>query len=450
MKNLKFDQMTEIILESITEGVFTVNQEGLIQSFNKAAEEITGISKKEAIGQQCKHIFKCNLCETNCPLKQTLKTQKVIKNCPAFIINNDGERIPISISTGILKDKDGFILGGVETFRDLSTEELLRKQIQKKWQFGDLLSNSFTMKKIFEILPLISQSDSPVLIEGESGTGKEVIARAIHSLSKRKDMPFVPINCSAIPETLLESELFGYKAGAFSGANKDKIGKFQTADKGVLFLDEIGEVPMHIQVKLLRALQDKKIELLGSNKPVFCDVRIISATNKSLKEEVDKGNFRLDFFFRINVVKIELPPLRQRKDDIPNLIKQFINQFNKICNKNIKNISPEVLAILYNYGYPGNIRELENIIEYCFVLCDSEIICFKHLPEYLQNDSLPPNKHIEQDYLTSHNNKNLAETEEEIILKTLQKNNYHKQNTAKELGINPSTLYRKLKKFENK
>lgn len=447
MKKLKLDQTTESILESISDGVFTVNQEGLIQSFNKAAEEITGLSREKAFNQPCKHIFKCNLCESDCPLKKTLNTGEIIKNCPAFIINNDGERIPISISTGILKDKEGNILGGVETFRDLSTEELLRKQIQKKWQFGDLLSNSYTMKKIFEILPLISQSESPVLIEGESGTGKEVIARAIHNLSRRKDMPFVPVNCSAIPETLLESELFGYKAGAFSGANKDKIGRFQAADKGVLFLDEIGEIPMHIQVKLLRALQDKKIEPLGSTKPIFCDVRIISATNKSLKEEVDNGKFRLDFFFRINVVKIELPPLRQRRDDIPNLIKQFINQFNKICNKNIKNISPEVLNILYNYDYPGNIRELENIIEYCFVLCNAEIICFNHLPEYLQNSNQKTNQTISY---TQTETKNLYETEEEIILKTLQKNNYHKQKTAKELGINPSTLYRKLKKFENK
>ena len=442
MKNLELDQITKIILESISDGVFTIDSQKKIQSFNKAAEDITGISRKDAINQNCKEIFKCNLCEINCPLQNTMESGKPIKNLPAFILNSEGERIPISISTGILKDKNNRILGGVETFRDMSTEELLRKKIIKSFQFGDLLSNSLSMKKIFEMLPVIARSESPILIEGESGTGKEVIARAIHNLSKRKNMPFIPVNCSAIPETLLESELFGYKAGAFTGANKDKAGKFQEADKGILFLDEVGEIPQHIQVKLLRALQDKKIEPLGSNKPVFCDVRIISATNKSLKDEVDKGNFRLDFFYRINVIKLEIPPLRERKDDIHLLMRQFINNFNKITGKNIKNVSPEVLNILYNYNYPGNIRELENIIEYCFVLCENDLICYKNLPEYLHNY-----KGIYKNNNKIENTKSLLNKEIEVITETLKKNNYHKQKTANELGINPSTLYRKLKKY---
>lgn len=442
MKSLKLDQITEIILESISDGVFTVDDEKKIQSFNKAAEDITGIQRADALRQACKEIFKCNLCETNCPLQKTMETGIPLKNIPAFILNSEGERIPISISTGILKDKKGGILGGVETFRDLSTEELLRKHIKKSYQFGDLLSNSLSMKKIFEILPVIARSESSILIEGESGTGKEVIARAIHSLSKRKNMPFIPVNCSAIPETLLESELFGYKSGAFTGASRDKAGKFQEADKGILFLDEIGEIPQNIQVKLLRALQDKKIEPLGSNKPVYCDVRIISATNKSLKDEVDQGNFRLDFFYRINVIKLDIPPLRERKDDIPLLIKQFINNFNKFTGKNIRTVSPEVLNILYNYHYPGNIRELENIIEYCFVLCESDLICFKHLPEYLHNIKNTTRTVSRENYTG-----NLLNYELDLIKETLMKNNFHKQKTAKELGINPSTLYRKLKKY---
>ncbi len=425
-----------IILNSIADGVFTVNLDFRITWMNRAAEKILGIGKEESIGKLCYEIFHANICEHSCALKETMTTGRNIVNRTIFIVNTEGKRIPISISTAIIKDENGDITGGVETFRDVSEIEELRKSIELKYTFEDIISKNKKMQEVFSIIPDIAGSTSSVLIEGPSGTGKELIAQAIHNLSNRKDKPLIIINCGALPENLLESELFGYKAGAFTDAKKDKEGKIALADGGTIFFDEIGEVSQSIQVKLLRFLQEKEYEPLGGVKTLKADVRVISATNKDLYDEVLKENFRDDLYYRLNVVNIKLPALSSRKEDIPLLIKHFINRFNRHQGKDIEGISDNVMNALMQHDYPGNIRELENIIEHAFVLCKEKYIQMIHLPAHFRDG---------EDTLSA--GMTLDEVEKLHILKTLEKNSWNKSKTAGDLGIDQSTLWRKLKRY---
>ncbi len=425
-----------IILDSIADGVFTVDKDFRITSINKAAEKILGINESEALHKYCFEIFHANICEHNCALKQTIATGKNIINKTIYIVRADGEEIPISITTALLKDENNEIIGGVETFRDISDIEELKKTLESTYSFEDIISKNKKMQDVFSVLPDIAQSDSSVLIYGKSGTGKELIARAIHNVSNRKDMPLVVVNCGAIPESLIESELFGYKAGAFTDAKKDKPGKISQAEKGTLFLDEIGELPKLMQVKLLRFLQEKEYEPLGGTKTIKSDVRIISATNKNLFEEVQEGNFRDDLFYRLNVINIQLPALKERSEDIPLLIQHFIKKFNILKGKSIEGVSDAVMNILYDYSFPGNIRELENIIEHTFVLCNEPYIQLYHLPlQFKQEES-----HIIAEMT-------LESIEKLAIERTLSKYNGNKSKTAKTLGIDASTLWRKIKKY---
>jgi len=380
MSEKEQNKVQSVILDSISEGVFTVGLDWQITSFNRAAEEIIGIQREKTIGRQCKDILRADVCETDCTLAATMQTGKPIMNKAVHIIDAQGKRRAIAISTALLKDTNGKLIGGVETFRDTSAVEELRKEIEGRYRCEDIISQSHKMQSLFAVLPNIAESNTTVLIEGESGTGKELFARAIHNLSFRKDKPFVAVSCGALPNTLLESELFGYKAGAFTDAKKDKPGRFALAQGGTIFLDEIGDVSASVQVKLLRVLQDKTYEPLGGVSPVKADVRIITATNKKLDQLVQQGKFRDDLYYRVNVMRLELPPLRDRKEDVPLLVDHFISRFNSLHNKNICCVTNEVTAALLTYDYPGNVRELENIIEHCFVLCEGEIIEAKHLP----------------------------------------------------------------------
>lgn len=426
-----------IILDSIADGVFTVDREWRITSFNRAAEKITGVARDEAIGQLCKDVLKADICEKSCCLRATMKTGEPIVNKKVYIIDAQGRKIPISISTALLSDQKGRLLGAVETFRDISVEEDLRKAISSKYSFEDILSKNERMMKLFDILPDIAESASAVLIEGESGTGKELVARAIHQLSLRKKQPFVAVNCGALPDTLLESELFGYKAGAFTDAKKDKPGRFQLAQNGTLFLDEIGELTPAMQVKLLRVLQENTYEPLGSTQSVEHNVRVLAATNKNLDAEVREGRFREDLYYRINVFKISLPPLRERKDDIPLLIDHFIERFNVLQKKSIEGVDAQAISILMDYAWPGNIRELANIIERAFILCKGGLIEKKHLPEYLFANS------------ASHDDvASLREAASACLMSALRQNNWNRLKTAKQLGMHKSTLYRKIKSLE--
>lgn len=425
-----------IILDSIADGVFTVGMDFRITSINRAACDILGISESDAVGRLCFEIFHASICEHSCALKETMSSGRNIINKTVYIVNSGGEKIPIAVSTALLKDETGGIIGGVETFRDISAIESLRKEIEAGYTMEDIISKSREFRDLFAVMPDIAASDSTVLIEGPSGTGKELIARGIHNLSGRMKKPLVAINCAAVPDNLLESELFGYKAGAFTDARKDKPGRIALAEKGTLFLDEIGEVSPAIQAKLLRFIQEREYEPLGGTSPVRADVRIIAATNKNLQEEVRQGTFREDLYYRINVINIKLSTLASRPEDIPLLINHFIKKFNTLKGKNIEGVTDEVMNVLMDYSFPGNVRELENIIEHAFVLCREAYIGRNHLPQHLRNADTVFNDSM-----------SLDEVERFYISRALEKHNGNRTRAAESLGIDPSTLWRKMKKY---
>jgi PAS domain S-box-containing protein len=438
-------EVIQVILDSVADGVFTVDLEWRITSFNRAAEKITGIDRNVAIGHKCWEVFHASICEQCCSMQQTLASGDSIVNSSVFIVNAEGERIPISVATAVLKDRHGDVIGGVETFRDLSVVEELRKQLAGRNVFLDIISKNSEMHRLFEMLELVADSDTTVLLEGESGTGKELFARAIHSISHRKNGPLVTVNCGAIPDTLLESELFGYKAGAFTDAKKDKPGRLALAGGGTLFLDEIGDISPMLQVRLLRVLQDKTYEPLGGVRSEKADARIIAATNKNLFQLVKNGIFRDDLFYRINVVKLCIPPLRKRKEDIPLLLDHFIRKFNSLNDKATQGLEPEVLKVLMAYDYPGNVRELENIIEYASVVCKEHRIGIEHLPEHLfQNvNDLALNRNSTGDPI----HMTFDEMEKHFLSEALRRNNWNRKSTAEELGVHPTTLWRKMKRL---
>jgi PAS domain S-box-containing protein len=429
---------TDAILESISDGVFTVDGEWRVRSFNRAAETITGVPREEAIGRRCDEVFRSSLCGAECALQQTMQTGRPIIGKSAYIVTAEGERIPISISTAVLKDADGKVIGGAEVFRDLSEVDALRQELAGRFHAGDLVSRSPVMQRLFEVLPAIAASPSTVLIQGETGTGKELVARTIHELSPRKDAPFVAVNCGALPDTLLESELFGYKAGAFTGATKNKPGRFALAKGGTLLLDEIGEVSPALQVRLLRVLQERVYEPLGATRSEKADVRVIAATNRDLLALSQEGTFREDLYYRINVVRVELPPLRRRKEDIPLLVEQFIARFNRLQGKDVMGINNEALSLLMAYDWPGNVRELENAIEHAFILCSSGRIGLAHLPETLtgvmRDSSADGGLRTARDAL-----------DVQAINAALERTGGNRAAAARELGIHTSTLFRKMR-----
>ena len=442
MKKGEPDRFFNVILNSIADGVFTTDNDGKITFINKAGQEITGFSSKEAVGRYCFDVFRADICQSRCALKETLKTKKEIIDLPATILKKGGQKVPISISTAVLKNERGQIIGGVETFRDLSVIEELKKELFEKYTLGDIISKNYLIHDIFSILPNIAESDSTVLIQGASGTGKELFAKAIHNLSRRKNKPFIKVNCGALPDTLLESELFGYIKGAFTDAKKDKPGRFALANEGTIFLDEVGDMSPSLQVKLLRVLQEREFEPLGATSPRKTDVRIIAATNKDLSKLISEGKFRDDLFYRLNVVKIELPPLSQRREDIPLLIDAFVQKFNAKMGKQIVGVSDQALRLLLKHDYPGNIRELENIIEHAFVLCRGERIDFDCLPKEITEGQKGENPSMPLQEETP-----FEKAETEVIEKILKKYDGNRIKTAQELGIDRTTLWRKIKKY---
>ena len=430
----------DTILNSVTEGVFTVNRDMVITYFNTAIEQMTGIPREEAVGQYCYDVLRANICETACGLLETIRSGQPITNQQANILRADGKMLPVSISTGVLQRTDGEIIGGLETVRDLSAIEELKREIKKSYTFLDIVSKNRKILQIFDILPNIAESGSTVLIEGPSGSGKEIFANAVHNLSARKNNPFIALNCGGLPETLVESELFGYLQGAFTDAKKDKPGRFARAEGGTLFLDEVDSLPLPTQVKLLRVLQEQEYEPLGATEPVKTNVRIIAASKEDLRAMVQRGEFRDDLYYRINVVKISLPPLSERRDDIPLLIDHFVDRFNRKMNRNITGVSEGVLSALMRYDYPGNIRELENVIEHAFVMMKEGEIQLQHLPPELL-------RFPEEDRVDSSPGKPLQSGEKEVILNTLENNDWDRQATAEELGIHRTTLWRKIQKY---
>ena len=438
-------EVTDIILESISDGVFTVDHEWRITSFNRAAEEITGVPRAEAIGRYCWEVFRANMCEGDCALRRSMQEGRSYVSSSTYIINSERQRIPISVSTAPLRNEAGEILGGVETFRDNTVVDELRRELSGSQRQGDMVSSSHLMRRLFAILPQIAESDATVLIEGETGTGKELLARTLHDLSPRRDRPFVAINCGALPDTLLESELFGYKAGAFTSAERDKPGYFALAEGGTILLDEIGETSPAFQVKLLRVLEEREFQPLGATAGERVNLRILAATNRDLEALVAEGTFRRDLFYRINVVRLELPPLRARREDIPLLVGRFIDRMNRLRGRTVAGLEPEALARLMAHDFPGNIRELENIIEHGFILCTGERIGLHHLPANLQAPAAAtqPAATTEPPDLRAVR----AASEEEAIRAALERTNYNRLAAARELGMHKSTLFRRLKKL---
>ena len=440
-KDQALSPLTGAILESISDGVFTVDLHWKITSFNRAAEEITGIPRKEAIGRLCSEVFKSSMCEAECALKGTLRNGKPVINKSGYIIDAEGERIPVSVSTAVLRDGTGTVIGGAETFRDLSEIAALRKELEGRFRAGDLISHSPAMRPVFDLLPALASSSTTVLIQGETGTGKELVARAIHGMSRFSRKAFVAVNCGALPDALLESELFGYKKGAFTGAIRDKPGRFALAGDGTLFLDEIGEISPALQVRLLRGVQEREYEPLGATRSEMTHARIIVATNRDLAAMVKNGEFRQDLYYRLNVISLEIPPLRRRKEDIPLLVEHFVDQFNHLQNKTVSGFTPGAYSLLMAHDWPGNVRELENVVERAFILCTSRWVTPEHLPEELTGA-----RPISAGPGDIHSAKRVME--EQSIMGALKRNSFNRAAAARELGIHKTTLYRKMKELD--
>ena len=434
-------EAVETILESIADGVFTVDRRWRITSWNRAAEEITGFSREEALGRTCHDVLRADVCQGGCVLRRTMESGASVVNAPISIVTRAGAEKPLSISTAVLRSADGEIIGGAETFRDLSAIERLRRRLEERWSFQDILSKNHRMQALFRVLPDIAESESSVLIQGPSGSGKELVARALHYLSPRREGPFVAVNCGALPDTLLESELFGYRRGAFTDARRDKPGRFELARGGTLFLDEIGDISAALQVKLLRVLQERRFEPLGAVASVDADVRVVTATNRDLRQEMGRGRFRDDLYYRLNVVRVDLPRLAERKEDIPLLVEHFVARQNAERGRSVQGVTPGALRALMDYDYPGNVRELENAVEHGFVLCRGDLIDARGLPPEIRGPDLAPSPGGEGALDP------LRAAEAEAIRQTLARFDGHRQKSADALGIHKTTLLRKMKRL---
>lgn len=431
------------IIESLADGVFTVDRDLRITSFNKGMENLTGFKEMDVVGRRCEEVLRADNCNGNCPLSFTLQRGYGMANISERIAKKNGGNIPIYITTAFLKDSSG----GIEliaTVRDASEIEKLKKEIDDRYKFSNIIGKSRKMQELFEMIEILADTDCSILIEGESGTGKELVSRAIHHESRRRDKPFIKVNCSAIVEGLFESELFGHVKGAFSGAIKDKVGRFELADGGTIFLDEIADMPLSLQPKLLRVLQDMEFERVGDNKIRRVDVRVIAATNKNLKEEIVKGRFREDLYYRLCVVPLVIPPLRNRKEDIPILIDHFLGKCHlKMPNKPpILDITPDALSALLDYDWPGNVRELENAIEHAFIRAKTDRIDINCLPPSIFMKS------SNKSYISIDSPRSINDMERQRIQELLGRFNGNKTKVAKTLGLSRTTLWRRLKTMQ--
>ncbi len=416
------------VLENISEAVILFDTDFRIIYANAAAERLTGFKRQEMLGKFCFEILRSNRCQSDCVIRKAESFP--VREIQMNILDRWNEQRYVKVSVFEIRDEEGKLLAWGETLKDITREVELEKEIESRYRFEDIVTANKKMLEVLSVLPRIARSDSPVLIEGESGTGKELLATAIKNLSHRANKPFVKLNCAAIPESLLESELFGYKKGAFTDARSDKPGLFAVAHGGTLFLDEVAEMPLHLQAKLLRAIETGEIIPVGATSPQQVDVRIIAATNKNLKELVEKGKFREDLFYRLNVVYIRIPPLRERKEDIPLLVQHFVEKFNLLKRKRVEGLNDRAMKLLLSYDFPGNVRELRNIIERAFIFVDEGYIDVEHLPDYLHSEGVRK-----------------EEEERRRILEALEKTRWNRKKAAQLLSIDRTTLWRKMKKY---
>ena len=443
----------ERVINTMSEGMLIISQQGRILSVNRSFEEMTGYAAKEVAGRPCT-LLACEACEMAinnlgdgwCKLFEP--GQPEMRRCRCTIKKKDGTFFPALKNASVLRDEEGTVLGAVETLTDLSEidrldrkVEVLSRQLDENSGFGGIVGGSDPMKAVFAIIEKAALSDAPIIIFGESGTGKELVARAIHERGKRKDGPYMQLNCAALNEALLESELFGHVKGSFTGAFRDRTGRFEAADGGDLFLDEIGDIPLSIQIKLLRVLETRQFERVGENRSIETDVRIITATNRNLLELIDQKRFREDLYFRINVIPIHLPPVRQRKDDIPLLVNTFISRLALRTGKNIRGLTRAALNCFMNYPWPGNVREMKSALEYAFTVVDREAIDIDHLPPQM----LAQPSHaaaVAAPRLADNGNSQRQE-----LIDALQATGGNQSQAARLLGINRVTVWNRMRKY---
>ena len=445
-------QYWKTIIDTMAEALMVVDHRGVIVSVNQSMLDLTGFTEKELVGKPCA-VLNCDTCavkKSRSPEHFCALFEQKRLNIRCTLRKKNGQAVDILKNATVLKDGQGKIIGGVETLTDLSEalamEKMittLRQELRARDGFQSIIGASAPMRRVFDLITSVAKSDSPVIIYGESGTGKELVANAIHNLGARRKGPFVKLNCAALNESLLESELFGHVKGAFTGAFKTRIGRFEAADKGDFFLDEIGDIPLSVQVKLLRVLEDKRIEKVGDNRSLAVDVRTISATHRNLKQMISKGEFREDFFYRIGVLPIHMPPLRERKEDIPLLVTAFIDRIRLKTGKPVSGISKAALELLYDYDWPGNIRELINLIEFAFVLCDEGEIKPVHLPATIMKMGKPRSM-AALPFLAGEPAERNAKQE---LLSALDATGGNKSEAAKMLGISRVALYKRLKRY---
>ena len=448
-------QWTDLLLESMAEGVFTLSRDGKVTRWNPAMERITGYKEDEALGKSCEMLSFNRCLDENCPgdvKKCGILRGRVVNGKECVLRHKDGFDIPVLKNARAIRSSDGSILGVVETLTDLS--RLKRAEIQveqasrllgERHGFGNIIGKSHGMQRVFEWVEKAAASNATVLVQGDSGTGKEIVAGAVHFHSHRKDQPFVAVSCSALPESLLESELFGHVRGAFTGAVRDRVGRFEEANGGTLFLDEVGEISPYIQVKLLRVLQEREFERLGETRTRTVDIRVIAATNRDLLERVREGAFREDLYYRLHVFPIHIPPLSRRREDIPLLAEHFIDQQNRKTGRRVRDLSHEALARLMDYPWPGNVRELENAVEHAFVLCPGARIELGHLPIEIRHYG---ERSPEGPTLADPQERNRkAGITREILRQQLDACEWNKAEVARRLGISRTAVWKRMKKW---
>lgn len=435
------------VIDSLAVGIFAVDTEYNIIFFNRCAEKITGYSRKEAMGAKCYDVARTSSCHNNCCLKRALEVGKESFTSKALILNKYGKSIPTSYTASLIRDERGSILGWVESFVDDSDRLALEKKVKQSYTFEDIVGKDSKLLRLFEVLPVIAASNVPVLICGETGTGKDIFARVLHNRGKRKDGPFIKVNCAALPEQLMESELFGYRKGAFTDAKENKPGFFQLAHGGTIFLDEIGDLSPNLQAKLLQVLDDKEFFSLGSTQTSKVSVRVIAATNRDLQQMVNQGLFRKDLYFRLKVVQIDLPPLRERPSDIPLLLEHFVAELAPTLGKKDYSVSEDAIRALLGFPFPGNVRELKNIIEHAIILNVDGTIRVEDFPKYLIEATKKSFQEVPDETVNPAPNF-LEMKEREAILNMLKNHKWCIQATADALSIDRTTLWRKMRKHD--
>ena len=441
IERLRYEERSlKNILDSLDVGVFTTNRGGLITFFNTAAERISGYERTTLLGRPSTDIFVEPGPDAPSPIETAIRKNTVYRGLEGRLRDSEGGIVPIRANYAALRDEREAVVGGLVTFQDMTLVHQLNQAIRGRYTCRDMIGKSPPMQKIFAMIPAVAASDATVLIQGATGTGKDILAKILHDAGPRASKPWVKVNCAAIPDSLIESEIFGYVKGAFTGADRDKPGRFQEADGGTIFLDEIGDLPLSLQAKLLRVLEEQEFYPLGSRRTQRVNVRIISATNRRLEQLVKDGLFREDLFYRLKVLRIELPALEERRDDLPLLIRHVMRKLCAAQGAPPPAISDQAMAILLNYKYPGNVRELENIIEHALILCGTGPIRKCHLPE----DLLAP---LPAPVCPPSGQKAPPADEAGQIAATLAKYYGHRGRTARSLGMDRTTLWRKIKRY---